>query len=177
MTDLNRVDSSNIDAITAAGVAAPANRSGAPATFGVTLVANTTYLFPIGAPKAPVQAEAGLISIQIRGAAALIITAATYEDCDYPAFTSPGDGRGVADVTDFDATAGNWIPENPSTAVVGFTGTGWSSTAATVTAAGTGAGGALFHIGNLGSRRGRLKVVVGATGGLARVAVHGKAAD
>lgn len=177
MTDLNRVDSSNLDAVTSAGVATPANRAGVPSTYGVTLASGTTYYFPIGASKSPVQAETGLISIHLRGAAALIITAATFEDCCYPATTSPGDNRGVPDVTDFDQTAGNWIPENPSTAIVGFTGTGWASTAATVTAAGTGAGGAIWHIGNLGSRRGRLKVVVGGTGGLARVAVHGKAAD
>lgn len=178
MTDKNRVNSSNLDAVTATtGVPVVANILGAPATFGVTLAANTTYYFPVGAPKAPVQAEVSLIAIHIRGiTAAMVITAIGFEDSCMPAATSPGDGRGVVDVTDFDTSAGAWVPENPSTATVATTGTGWTSTAGVAAAAGTGAGAAMFNIGNLGSRRGRLRVQVGATGGLARVAVHGKSA-
>lgn len=176
MTDLNRPDSSNIDGIRADGTAFPASRVGAPSTWGVTLAPSTTYYFPLGASKAPMPAETGLVSVHVRGDAA-IIAAFTIEDTDFPSTISPGDGRGAVDVSDFEAaaTAGNWIPENPSTAIVGFVGTGWSSTAATLNSAGTGVGGGMFHVGNIGSRRVRLKVVVAGTGGKIRVAVHGKA--
>jgi hypothetical protein len=174
MTDLNRTNSSNIDAVRADGVAFPASFLGLPATYGVTLASGTTYYFPVGAPKSPVPAEAPLVAIHIRGDAAIIATI-TVEDSVFPAGSSPVDGRGNPDVTDFDGTAGNWIPENPSTAIVGTSGTGWVATAATVAVAGGTAGGAIFHVGNLGSRRLRLKVVVGGTGGKVRVGVHGKA--
>lgn len=176
MTDLNRVNSSNIDAVRADGIAFPANTAGSPATFGVTLAASTVYYFPIGAPKAPVQAEAPLVAVHIRGLTTGFIATITFEDSCFPATTSPGDGRGPADVTDFDQTVGSWVQENPATAIVGAVGTGWVPTAATVAVAGTGVGAAMFHLGNMGSRRGRLKVSVGGTGGLVRVAVHGKAA-
>lgn len=175
MTDLNRVDSSNLSAYRSDGVEFPAARLGASSTWGVTLGVGT-YYFPFGASKSPVPAEAPLVAVHIRGAAAVAATI-TIEDTLFPSTTSPGDNRGVADVTDYEdaATAGNWMPENPSTAIVATVGTGWTSVAATVTAAGTNAGGAIFHINGLGSRRGRLKIVTTA-GGLVRVAVHGKAA-
>lgn len=175
MTDLNRVDSANLSAVRSDGVEFPAARNGASSTWGVTLGVGT-YYFPFGANKSPVPAEAPLVSVHIRGAAAVAATI-TIEDSNFHSTTSPGDNRGVADVTDFEdaATAGNWIPENPSTAIVGVVGTGWSSLAATVTAAGTNAGGAMFHVNSLGSRRGRLKIVT-TVGGLVRVGVHGKAA-
>lgn len=175
MTDYNRVDSSNLDAVKSDGTAFPASRLGASTTWGVTLTAGTFY-FPFGASKSPVPAETSVVAVHIRGAAALASTI-TVEDSIFPATTSPGDGRGVADVTDYEdaATAGNWIPENPSTAIVGVIGTGWSAAAATVTTLGTGVGGAMFHISGLGSRRGRLKLVV-TVGGLVRVGVHGKSA-
>ncbi len=173
MTDLNRVDSSNLSAVRSDGVAFPSSRDGAASTWGVTLGVGT-YYFPFGASKSPVPAESPLVSLHVRGDAAVAATY-TVEDSDFPTTTSPGDGRGPADVTDFEAaaTAGNWIPENPSTAIVGFIGTGWSSTAATVTSAGSGVGGAMFHLGNQGARRVRLKVVT-TVGGKVRVAVHGK---
>jgi hypothetical protein len=174
MTDLNRANSSNLDAVTAAGVATLASRDN-PATYGVTLLANTTYYFPLGSPRAPVPAETALTAVHLRGAAALVISSASIEDCVFPAAVLP-DGRGSVDVSDFDQGAGNWIPENPSNGAVSVVGTGWSPSAATAASLGSGAGGAMWHVGNLGSRRVRLKVVVGSVGGLARVGVHGKAA-
>jgi hypothetical protein len=175
MTDLNRVQSSNLDAVTAAGAATPASFAGAPSTWGLTLASGTTYYVPVGANKAPVPAESPLVAIHIRGDAAIIATI-TIEDCVFPATTSPGDGRGAVDVSDFDATAGYWIPENPSTAIVQTSGPGWVATAATVAVAGSNAGGCMYHVGNLGSRRLRVKIVVGGIGGKVRVGAHGKAA-
>lgn len=176
MTDLNRVDSSNLGAVRADGVQFPSSRDGAPSTWGVTLASGTTYYFPFGASKSPVPAETPLVALQVRGDAAIIATF-TLEDTNFPATTSPGDGRGGADVSDFEAAAtqANWMPENPTAATVSVTGTGWSATAATVSVLGTGLGGAVWHIGEFGTRRMRLKVVVAGTGGKVRVAVHGKA--
>lgn len=174
MTDLNRVDSSNISGFVATtGTPVTASRDGTPSTWGCTLASSTVYYFPVGASKSAVPAEAPYVSIHLRGDAAIIATI-TVEDCNYPSTTSPGDNRGVADVSDFDTTAGYWVQENPSTAIVGVNGTGWSAVAATVSVAGGNAGGCMFHVGNLGSRRMRLKVAVGGTGGKVRVAVHGK---
>lgn len=175
MTDLNRIDSANLSAVRSDGVAFTAARDGIPSTWGVTLGVGT-YYFPFGASKSPVPAEAPLVAIQVRGAAAVTGTW-TIEDTNYPSTTSPGDNRGVADVSDFEdsATQASWMPENPTDAAVSVTGTGWAVTAstATVTSAGTNLGGAIWHLGNLGTRRGRLKVVT-TVGGLVRVAVHGK---
>lgn len=173
MTDLNRIDSSNINGFKSDGTPVLANRDGAPSTYGCTLTAGTWY-FPWGANKAPVPAEALVTAVHIRGDATIAATI-TIEDGNFPATTSPSDNRGPADVSDFDATAGNWIPENPSTANVQTSGAGWVATAATVAVAGTNAGGCIYHIGNLGSRRGRLKLVV-TVGGKVRVAIHGKGA-
>src|SRR5690349_25174473 len=110
MSDLNRINSSNIDAYTAAGVLTSANRDGAPATLSVTLANATTYYFPVGSGRAPVPAESPLVSIHLRGPAALVATI-TVEDTNFTPAMLP-DGRGTVDVSDFDATAGNWIPEN-----------------------------------------------------------------
>jgi hypothetical protein len=73
----------------------------------------------------------------------------------------------------YDTTAGNWIQENPSTAIVAVSGVGNSSSSATVTAGGSNVGGCTFHLGNIGTRRVRIKVVT-TVGGLVRCAVHGK---
>lgn len=173
MSDMNRIDSSNLSAVRSDGTAFLASRDGLATTWGVTLGVGT-YYFPFGASKSPVPAESPLVAVQVRGAAALAATI-TLEDTIFPATTSPGDGRGAVDVSDFEASAtlASWMPENPSDAVTSFTGTGWSATAATVTALGTGVGGAVWHIGNFGTRRMRLKIVT-TVGGLIRVGVHGK---
>lgn len=175
MTDYNRVDSSNLNAIRSDGTPTLASRLGAPSTWGVTLASGQTYYFPFGASKSPVPAEVPLTAVQIRGGAALVATI-TIEDTIFPSTVSPGDGGGVADVSDFEATGVNWVSEQPTDAYVPVSGAGWAQTASTmtVTVAGGAAGAALFHLGNFGTRRGRLKIVV-TTGDLVRVGVHGKA--
>lgn len=47
-------------------------------------------------------------------------------------------------------------------------------TSGVVAAAGTGVGGAMWHISDTGAKRTMLSVVVGATGGALRVSAHGK---
>jgi hypothetical protein len=133
---------------------------------GVTLAASTTYYFPLNIDGAICEA------VQLRGlTAALIITAARIEDTCFPMASS---GKGDVDVSNFDAGVGNWMIENPSTAYVPVVGTGWVATNAIVAVAGGAVGGALWNLGNMGTRRARLAIVVGGTGGDVRVAGHAK---
>lgn len=178
MTDLNRVDSGNLDAIRASdGVVIPANikipSGGNVTALGVTLAANTTYFFPFGAQRSPVPAEVPLVGVQVAWDAAIIATI-TPETCLFPATLQGGDPRGPVVLTDYDVTAGLWLLQAPPTAYVPIVGGTVSVTTATVP--GGSRGGCEYDMGNLGARRGRIKVVVGATGGVLRVGVHGKAA-
>jgi len=140
-------------------------RIGDPAQKGVTLASGTTYVFALGGESAPLE------SIHIVWDAAIVVVL-TIEDSNMP--SGLGGPGGVADVSNFDSGAGNWIQENPTTAYVAIS-AGATATNLTVTTAGTTAGGAMIHLGNFGSRRSRLKAVVGGTGGVIRVMPHGKA--
>jgi hypothetical protein len=176
MTDMNRVDSSNLDAIKSDGTVISANKvmtGGSLTALGCTLANGTTYYFPFGAQRSPVPAETPLVSVQLRWDASIIATI-TVETTLFPATFQGGDPRGPAQVSDFETTAGFWLQQNASTAYVPAT--GGTPTAMTVAVAGGSAGGCEFDLGNLGARRGRIKVVVGGTGGVMRCAVHGKAA-
>lgn len=88
--------------------------------------------------------KATCISAQIEWDAAAILTI-TFEDCNFN------------EISNHSAVAGKWIPS-----------------ALTASAAGGSAGGAIFNVADLATRRQRLKVVVGGTGGQVRVARHGK---
>jgi len=176
MSDMNRIDSSNLDAIKSDGTVISANRimgSAGVTTLGCTLANGTTYYFPFGAQASPVPAETPLVTVQLRWDAAAILTI-TVETTVFPATVQRGDPRGPAQLSDFDTTAGFWLQQNPSTAYVPVT--GGTATAMTVAVAGGSAGGCEFDLGNFGTRRGRVKVVVGGTGGVVRCGVHGKAA-
>jgi hypothetical protein len=59
--------------------------------------------------------------------------------------------------------AGEWIQENPTTAYIGATPAGLA-TNMTITVPGGTAGGAMVHVGNLGSRVMRVKVVCSVQG-------------
>lgn len=139
-----------LSVFTAAGVEQPHGKN------GVTLTNGTTYYVPFGGVDAP------LTSIHFQGDAALVITSIEVEDSNNP------------DVTVFSTAVDEWIKENPSTAYVAATGN-CTATAAVVAKTTAAVGGAMFHLGNFGARRGRLKVVVGATGGVAKFTGHGKA--
>lgn len=130
-----------------------------------TLTANTLYYFVLGGADAP------FLSTHLTAyTAGMIITSATVQDCNHHGgpVTLPGD------VSDFSATAGEWIPETPTTAYVGVVGTGWSATNGVVASLGSALGGALWHIAETGADRTRLAVQVGAAGGIVRVSAHGK---
>lgn len=125
-----------------------------------------TYLFPLSVP------EAGLVSVHIQTDASIAGTF-TIETCNFP--KTKGEMGQTADITDWDtATVGAWVKEDPTGAYVASVGTGWAWTLLTgVKTAGT--GGAMIHLGNLGSKRCRLKAVI-TTGGKVRVNRHAKAA-
>lgn len=77
-------------------------------------------------------------------------------------------------ITDWDVSSSStWVKEDPSTAYVGTSGTGWTVTNLTLVKT-AGAGAAMVNLGNFGSPRVRAKVVV-TTGGTMRVAAFGKA--
>lgn len=173
MTDLNRQGAFNIDAVKSDGTAIVANRLGALTALGVTLASSTTYYFPFGAQHAAVPSESPLTSFQLRWDALIIMTV-TVETTLVPATLQPGDPRGPALLSDFDATAGFWLQQNPTTAYVPAT--GGTPTNMTVAVAGGSAGGCEFDLGNFGPRRGRIKMVVAGTGGLVIGSIWGKAA-
>lgn len=177
MTDLNRPDSSNLDAIKSDGTVIAANRimtGGSLTVLGCTLVNGTTYFFPFGAPRSAVPGEVPLTSFQLRWDAAIILTA-TVETTLIPAAVYGADPRtGTVQLSDFDVTAGFWLQQNPSGVYVPIT--GGTATALTISVPGGSAGGCELDLGNFGPRRGRVKIVVGGTGGVLRGAVWGKAA-
>lgn len=132
------------------GTPQPVRASGA-----ATLASSATYYYPVGGESSP------LNSVWIKWDATLNAV-----------FTVEDTNARSEDVSSYDATAGNWIQENPTTAYVGVTGGTVSSL--TITAASATAGGAMIHLGNTGARRTRLKAVV-TTGGVVAVGCHGKA--
>src|SRR5262245_29166067 len=93
-----------------------------------TLLANTTYHYPLGGEDFPYQ------SVHLTGySATAVVTAAKVRDSNHDR----------NEVSDRDTTAGHWIPETPPDAYVGVEGTGWSMSSAGVAAAtGAGVGGA-----------------------------------
>lgn len=125
-----------------------------------TLASGTRYYFVI-----PCE-DAKLLAVHLKGDASIIITEAALEDCNFPLSINTASG----DVTNHDATPGNWIREDPSTGFVGVDGTGWSASNSVVAATGGNAGGAMWHLVDTGARRTRLSVLVGAAGGEVRVA-------
>lgn len=126
----------------------------------LTLASGTTYFFPIGG------ADASVVSVHLQWDAAIAITSATIEDCNFP--------EGSADVDWWDDAAGEWIDEDPTTAFVGTDGAGATVTNGVLAVVAGSVGGAMWHVADTGARRTRLKVVVGATGGEVRVHPWGK---
>lgn len=125
-----------------------------------------TYVFVLGG------AESELVSVHIKTGTAIAGTF-TIETSNFPKFKGDISGPTV-DIADYSTTTGDWIKEDPTTAYVGSTGTGWTITNLTL-AKTAGAGGALIHLGNLGCKRTRLKAVI-TTGGKVRVNRHAKSA-
>lgn len=134
---------------TAAGVKTEAGPNGAALTNGVT------YYVPFGIDAAT------LIDVMVQWDAAIVLTSVEVETSCNP------------DATVYSTTAGEWVKRN----VVGTFGVldaAAGVTALTLAVAGGSAGGATWSLSN-GALRGRLKVVVGATGGTMKFTANGKA--
>lgn len=131
----------------------------APTTGLVTLSVDDHYF------EIPLAGAGELQSVHIL-TGALIAGTFTIETSNFPQ-TGP-----TGAVTSYDETVGNWVKENPTTAQVASNGTGWTWTYLTGVKT-AGAGGAMIQLGNLGSRRCRLKASI-TTGGTVRVTPHGK---
>jgi hypothetical protein len=136
-----------------------------------TLIATHTYRFI--APSM----DTAFAGIHLTGVdAALVITSATVQSCSHAGPVANGPTTG--DVPDTSVIDGEWINERPPSGYVGCDGTGWSvgsgATAWVVAAVGSGRGGAHWHIAETGAYRIGLLLVVGATGGKARVSGTGK---
>lgn len=124
-----------------------------------TLIASTTYAYILPSK------DTAFTSIDITGyTSAAVITSATIQDTNHKDI----------DVPDTSVIVGEWKNEKPTQGYVACDGTGWSVTTCVVAAAGSGVGGALWHVAETGASRTRLLVVVGATGGLFRVSAAGK---
>lgn len=155
MTRHSRPGGPYVRPVTAAGVdAADAGGRGL-----YTLAANTTYYYVLGTEDAPIT------GVTFTGyTAGMVVTSLNVQTSSH----------GKDEVADTSSTSGEWITQNPPAAYVPVDGTGWSASAATVAAAGTGVGGCSIDMSESGSRRTRIKVVVGSTGGNARLSTGGK---
>jgi hypothetical protein len=131
---------------------------------GFVTLTVATFLFMLDG------SDPDLVSVQILTDATIVFVS-TVETCNFPKHKG-GQGSGAIDVSDFDVTGSLWTQENPSTAYIGTTGTGWTPASLTLTKA-AGVGSAMIHLGNDGARRTRLKLVV-STGGKVRVNRFGK---
>jgi hypothetical protein len=165
--DYNSPGSGDVNALT---ITTGAVVVSAPAT-GCTLAA-TTYYFPVGGTLAPTPSQTSIVAVHMKWDANVVATAITVETCNFPQLVGGG-VTGPTDVTDFDSTAGNWVKEDPSSAYVATVGAGVTVANATVSTTGGAIGAASWQIGNLGSRRVRMKIVL-TTGGVVRCSVHGK---
>lgn len=121
---------------------------------GFTLLADTTYYVEAGGGSDDV-----LSSLHVKWDDELIMTIKV-EDSSFD------------EIAANDETPGNWIPEEDANA--GLTPVGGTADGLEVTVAGGEAGGVMYHFGNSGAQRTRLKLTVGGTGGYARFSRHGK---
>lgn len=157
MTQYARVGNANTSGIDEDdGTKAPPDENGY-VTLGVD-----SYLFPIGGAGPAALASCHIVTDDT------IAGVFTIETCN-AAKVGPGA------ISDYDTTTvGAWVKEDPDTAYIASVGTGWSITNMTLTKT-AGTGGAMLHLGNLGSLRIRLKAVI-TTGGKVRVMPHMKPA-
>lgn len=167
-------NSDNLSVITGTTGVVLTPASAAGGSPGVTLANSTTYYVPLASGvDGPLTTECPLVHAHLKWASAVAATI-TIESSSFAKYVGGGT-NGPVDVSDYDATTGNWIQENTAgSGVVTVVGTGNSATALTITAGGTNAGAASINLINLGAKRLRLKIVV-TTGGLLRVGVNGKA--
>ena len=138
--------------------------AGSDAAFGAncrgvfTLVTGVTYYYDLGG------ADAKLIHLMMQGDAAIVITSATLEETDLSMTEAPL----CSDVS------GQWFAAHADRITSIAEGTGWAVTSDVGSTSGGTQGGFAMNVIDQAARRSRLKVVVGGTGGEARVNVWGK---
>lgn len=133
----------------------------------VTLLSGTRYLVLLAG------ADQTVLGAHIQWDASILFTSITVEDCSIPIEAFASDANKGLLVT----TSGVWIPEKPTTAYVATAPDPSATLTVTngVIALTSGqAGGAHFHIVDTGAERTRLNILVGATGGVVRIATHVK---
>ena len=125
----------------------------------MTLEAATTYFLTFGID------DKARGSIQLNWDAAIVLTSA-----------GPIQDANLPQVTPQETGVGKWVSEDPSTAFAGIDGTGATFTPSTgvVAVAGGNVGGCMLHFSDFGSKRVRLPIVVGVTGGVLIAGVHTK---
>lgn len=124
-----------------------------------TLASSSTYYYPLGGEDAEFQ------SIHLKWDASIILTSVEVEDSNFD------------DASLVSSTAGDWVKSNPATGIWDVFATATSGatiTASSIAVSGGNAGGAFYNRRHACGKRSRLKVVVAGTGGVLRVAVHGK---
>ncbi len=133
---------------------------------GLITLGVATYYIELGGANSATTAQAALASAHCAWNAALTATI-TVDTSNAPRYVHGADA-GADHCTPYEAvtTGGRWVPENPSTAIVGISGASNTSTAATVVAGGAAIGGCMYHLGNMAARRVRLKIVVTVAGSL-----------
>lgn len=131
----------------------------------VSLTSGNTYVFAVRT------SDQLLESFNIVTDATIAFSALTIEDTNAPRQDSGQTTSGT--ITDWDVSASTtWTQENPPSAYIATSGTGWTATAATL-AKTAGAGSAMIQMEDVAASRVRIKVVVTTTGTM-RVAVWGK---
>jgi hypothetical protein len=126
-----------------------------PGRLGWVLGVNTYYVeFGVDAAR--------VSSVKIEWDAVVAMTI-TVEDTNDP----------IADTTTYTTSDRKWTPENPSSGFVGVS--GGTAAGLTVTVPGGSDGSCMYHIGNSGALRNRLKLVV-TVGGAANGTAHAKGA-
>lgn len=123
-----------------------------------TLEASSTYYFVASASDVVLEA------LHQTWANSLVLTSSEIETSNLA----------DADATWADTDVGDWVKEAPTTSYVAIVGTGITASSLTLSGTASSVGGAMMHLGNLGARRVRVKVVTGGTGGTYRVAGSGK---
>lgn len=144
-----------------------------PANTGVSLAVGT-YYFPFGSDLSPMPVETCILSLTARWALAVAATI-TIEATNFPLLHDQWGGSQV-EVSDYDATVGNWMQIDPT-----LSGTTWAAaygssntmTKFTAVAGAAALGGAMWNIPLFGFKRFRAKVVT-TVGGIVRVTAHGK---
>ena len=132
---------------------------------GWVTLATGTYVFVVRV------SDQLLESLNVVTDGTIAFSGLTVEDTNAPRQDSGQATAGT--VTDWDVSADTtWTQENPPSAYIGTSGTGWSVSAATLVKT-AGKGSAMIEMSEVSAARVRIKVVV-TTGGTMRVAAWGK---